>query len=58
MVAVNDGQYGVAYSQLAVVGIKAIQEQQELIAALKQKITDLKNSIRGDEQRSSQQPGY
>jgi hypothetical protein len=28
MVKINEGQYGVAYSQLAAVGIKAIKEQQ------------------------------
>jgi hypothetical protein len=31
MVKVYEGQYGVAYSQLAAVGIKAIKEQQALI---------------------------
>lgn len=42
MVKVTDNQYGVAYSQLAVVGIKAIQEQQAIIDSLREKIQQLK----------------
>ncbi len=42
MVYEQEGQYGVAYGQLAVVGVKAIQEQQKLIDLLKQKISAIK----------------
>lgn len=42
IVSQNEGQYGVSYSQLAAIGIKAIQEQQILIEQLKEKVARLK----------------
>ncbi len=42
IVSQNEGQYGVSYSQLAAIGIKAIQEQQVLIEQLKEKVARLK----------------
>jgi len=42
IVSQNEGQYGVSYSQLAAIGVKAIQEQQLLIAQLKDKVAKLK----------------
>jgi len=42
IVYTNEGQYGVSYSQLAVIGLKAIQEQQEVIDRLKEKVDRLK----------------
>jgi nuclear transport factor 2 (NTF2) superfamily protein len=43
IVVINDGQYGVAYAQLAVIGVRAIQEQQVLIDSLKEKLALLKS---------------
>ncbi|MBP6679777.1 MAG: tail fiber domain-containing protein [Saprospiraceae bacterium] len=52
----NEGQYGVAYSQLAVIGIKAIQEQQALIDTLREKVRLLRlRSIQPEMQDASQQ---
>lgn len=42
MVYESDGQYGVSYAQLAVLGIKYVQEQQSLIDQLQQKIEQIK----------------
>ena len=42
VVHVQNGQYGVSHAQLAVIGIKAIQEQQETIELLKEKIRRIK----------------
>jgi hypothetical protein len=47
IVYTNEGQYGVSYAQLAVIGIKAIQEQQALIERLKNKIALLKAAQSG-----------
>ena len=57
MVKVNQGQYGVAYSQLAAVGIKAIKEQQQLIGTLKNKINQLKTEIATETQDEQIVPG-
>ncbi|HSF89745.1 MAG TPA: tail fiber domain-containing protein, partial [Saprospiraceae bacterium] len=52
----NEGQYGVAYSQLAVIGIKAIQEQQEKIDALREKVRLLRiRSLQPEMQDATQQ---
>jgi hypothetical protein len=45
MVYFNEGQYGVSYGQLAAIGIKAIQEQQELIKTLRDQIQLIKESM-------------
>ena len=42
IVSKSEGHYGVSYSQLAAIGIKAIQEQQVLIDSLKEKVARLK----------------
>jgi hypothetical protein len=41
IVSQNEGQYGVSYSQLAAIGVRAIQEQQLLIEQLKDKVAKL-----------------
>ncbi len=38
----QDGQYGVDYGQLAVIGLQALQEQQHLIDLLREKISAIK----------------
>ena len=41
----TDGQYGVAYGELAVIAIRALQEQQVLVDELKHEITRIKQSL-------------
>jgi len=45
IVKVNQDQYGVSYAQLAAIGIKAIQEQQDRVIVLKEKIKRLRTAI-------------
>lgn len=45
MVSIADGQYGVAYAQLAAIGVKAVQEQQQMIDSLKEKIAVLSAAL-------------
>jgi hypothetical protein len=42
-VQVQNDQYGVSHAQLAVIGIKAIQEQQAMINQLREKIEKIKS---------------
>lgn len=42
LVKVENGQYGVAYAQLSVLALKAIQEQQQVIDVLRKRINTLK----------------
>jgi hypothetical protein len=48
IVSVNEDQYGVSYGQLAVIGIKAVQEQQSHIEVLREKIRLIKAMIQDD----------
>ena len=45
MIKVRNDQYGMAYDQLAAVGIKAIQEQQVVIDALREKINLIRKQM-------------
>lgn len=56
IVKVNQDQYGVSYSQLAAIGIKAIQEQQDQIIVLKEKINRLRVAISKTRDVKAQQP--
>ena len=49
-----DDQYGVAYAQLAILALKAVQEQQEHLAELRNKLAQAKKKVTGVPESLSQ----